>query len=312
MPDLGVRIMTGEAVRLIKQTIELILCVTESLREYAPPERQNDLFLIQRTMHTAAATESRAASQVGTVQADDLRGPWCEGRTCMLPNHGGRAVEDEGLAAPRYFNLVRFRSTLADRLVRDGVDFFAVQAILGHSKANTTAAYLRNHLLEEPIRQELNEHLVKVHRNMQELSTQPKPYATAENIARLGHDGVIYKGILCDCKNVYAPPAHIQALLKQDGSWEDGKPCSYYDMCLLCDNLLITRRSLPLIVQYAREIGESSASITPGAKLYAKKLAVLEDVLNYFTPDDIAWAEEVSHGSDTMIDPLTYQGHQDA
>lgn len=123
---------------------------------------------------------------------------------------------------------------------------------------------------------------------------------------------MIYKGILCDCKNVYAPPANIQALLKKDAVWEEGKPCSLYDMCLLCDNLLITRRSLPLIVQYASEIGNSSASITPSAKLYAKKLAVLEDVLNYFTPEDIAWAQEVYQESEVMIDPLTYQGHQDA
>ena len=42
------------------------------------------------------------------------------------------------------------------------------------------------------------------------------------------------------------------------------------------------------------------------------RVMVLEDVVNYFTPEDIAWAEEASHGTDTMIDPLTYQGHQDA
>lgn len=312
MPDGGVRIMIGDAARLIKHTVELILCATEPLREHAPTAIQNDLFLIRRTRETSGATSSSATSPIGAVCARDLRYPWCEGRSYVLPDRDKHVLEKDNDVAPRYLNLVRFRSTLADRLVREGVDFFAVQAILGHSSASTTADYLRNHLLEEPIRHELNTHLVAVHRNMQELRAHPKPYATPENIALLGRDSMIYKGILCDCKNVYAPPANIQALLKKDSVWEEGKPCSLYDMCLLCDNLLITRRSLPLIVQYASEIGNSSASITPSAKLYAKKLAVLEDILNYFTPEDIAWAQEVYQESDVMIDPLTYRGHQHA
>lgn len=312
LPDSGVRILTGEAARLIRQTIDLILCVTEPLRSQAAAERQNDLFLIRRNKASMAGASSIAQHAVGTVCAEDLRGNWCEGRTCLLPMDGGSSPQDDTAAAPRYFNLARFRSTLADRLVREGVDFFAVQAILGHSKAQTTADYLRNHLLEAPIRQELDAHLQKVHRNMQELDALPKPYATADNVARLGRDGVIYKGVLCDCKDVYAPPANIRALLKQSVTWEEGKPCAYYDMCLLCDNLLITRRSLPMIVKYKREIEESQAAITPGAKLYAKKLAVLEDIMQYFPPEDLAWAEEAAHQTDVMIDPLTYQGHQDA
>ena len=282
--------------------------MTAPLREHATPALQNDLFLVRHyAMPRKLDVSGEKPVQAKRMGLDHVS-TWYDDikRALCIAVGGAVAVSESHI--PQYLNLVRFRSTMADRLVREGVDFFAVQAILGHRKAATTASYLRSHLLAGALRAELDTHLQKIHRNMAELAADPKPYATPENVEQLGQNGVIYKGILCDCKNAYAPPEKIRNLLKRAGNWEDGKPCAYYDMCLLCDNLLVTRRSLPLVVQYQREIEASNVPGTPAAKLYLRKTAVLDDIRNYFSAEDMAWAEEVALEGQVMIDPLTYKG----
>ena len=309
-PDLGVRMLFGKQANLIRKTIETVLQLTESLVNEAAPEHQHLLFLVRRLGRKAASQEKPGIRfQVKGFTKHDV-GAWYQALKDDIAVRMKESSNGHEMKIPSHLNLVRFRSTMADRLVREGVDFFAVQAIMGHRSASTTADYLRAHLIEGPIRIELDQHLRKVHTNMQELAASPKPYATVENLKQLGQDGVIYKGVLCDCKNAYDPPDNIKRLLKRAGEWNEGKPCSYYDMCLLSDNLLITRRSLPLIMQHQREIEASSISDTPSAPLYEKKRAVLNDILNYFGPEDIAWAEEIAQSTLPLIDPMTYRGSQ--
>ena len=310
LPDLGVRMLSGKQAILIRKTIETILHLTEPLVDQAPSQCKNHLFLVRRVARPGAtANLPKVRFEISGISKQDT-GQWYRSQQEDTARRMRESAETQPIEIPRYLNLVRFRSTMADRLVREGVDFFSVQAIMGHRHAGTTADYLRAHLIEGPIRIELEAHLRKVQRNMQDLAATPKPYATPENIEQLGRDGVIYKGVLCDCKNAYDPPENIKRLLKRAGGWEEGKPCSYYDMCLLCDNLLVTRRSLPLIIQHEREIDAGSVSGTPASPLYEKKRAVLQDIRNYFGPEDIAWAEEVAQRAMPMIDPMTYRGYQ--
>jgi hypothetical protein len=190
-------------------------------------------------------------------------------------------------------------------MVREGYDFFRIQAVAGHASFKTTERYLAEHQLAPQAQREISATLKQIHYNKQEFENNPKPYATPVT-QHLGE--VIYKGLICDCKNVFDPPEMIKHL----PGHIDGEPCILWNMCLLCPNVVIARKHLPNLVAYEHEIeaalSKSNLGHTPTGLKYQKIKAVLKGIFNEFGDEDLAWAREISECADAYVDPVTYRG----
>lgn len=279
---------------IIRRTVELILKLTEPLVAEAREEDKGYLMLV----HSSRRFPKQARPH-GVYVLD--RG--------SLQNTSGkikRALTKAGYDnVPEYLNIGRFRPTVITKLVREGHDFFRVQLAVGHASARTTQRYLNSLKLAPQARREVSATLVQIHRNKEKIERAPKPYATA---VTQHQEGVIYKGVLCDCKNVFDPPDAVRRL----PTFQEGQACTYWNMCLLCPNVLITRKHLPLLVSYAKEIELSvegnNLTHVPNAPHYQKVAAVLEGIFQEFSEDDIEWAKQVAESSDVFVDGVTYRG----
>jgi len=282
---------------IIRRTMELILQLTEPLVCRASEEDKNYLLLVERNSHGPERVKHSDVflMKPGSLQSASIR----------LRNKLMKAGYSN---IPEYLNIGRFRPTIITKMVREGYDFFRVQAAVGHTSARTTQRYLSTLKLAPQAQREVSATLVQIHRNMSEIERDPKPYATA---ATQHQEGVIYKGVLCDCKNVFDPPDAVRRL----PIFKEGQACTYWNMCLLCPNVLITRKHLPLLATYAKEIELSiegnNLNHVPNAPHYHKVAAVLEGVFKEFTEEDVEWAKQIAKCSDDFIDGVTYRGVQE-
>jgi hypothetical protein len=281
---------------VIRRTIDLIKEVTERLLPYAAKEDRQFLFLFQplNAKQSLVSTAVRITSRRVVSWAASIRD----------------SVAITG-ARQSTINLARFRPTKITQMVQDGYDFFHVQAVAGHAQAKTTAHYLAKHQLNPQAQREVSRTLARIHENRVEIDRVPKPYANAETLA---NDGVIFKGIMCDCKNVYDPPDWVKRL----PHYQPGRACTFWNMCLLCPNVLITRKHLPLLVSYAKEIEvaleHNNLLHAPNGAQYQKMQSLLGRIFNEeFDEETVAWAREVAENADYYLDAVTYRGveHQD-
>ena len=190
-------------------------------------------------------------------------------------------------------------------MVREGYDFFQIQAVAGHANTKTTALYLAKHQLNPQAQREVSQTLIRIHENQIEFERDPKPYARTET--GVG-ERFITKGVIADCKNVLEPPDWVKRL----SSYRPGQPCTLWNMCLLCPNVLITRKHLPLLVAYDREILASiernNLGQAPNATQYRKIRAVLAGIFEDFGPEAMGWATQIAENADDHLDAVTYRG----
>lgn len=277
---------------IIKNTISLILKLTEPLVATAKEEDKNILLLVQ----VSSAGSDRPVGEVQRLNKNKIYA-WASQCKKLSP--------EEGDDIPSNINLARFRPTKITQMVRDGIDFFRVQAAAGHAHAKTTTKYIATHQLGDQERREVSAALGKIHQNRIELEQNPMPSYAAN--AMRHQEGVIYKGLLCDCKNVFDPPNTVRRL----PVYKEGQACTYWNMCLLCPNALITRQHLPLLATYYREIKAAidagNLGNAPNGMLYRKAAAVLEGIFLEFGDEAVAWAQDVAECDDQYIDPVTYR-----
>jgi integrase len=274
---------------VIRRTIELITKLTEPLVERAAPEDKPYLFLY----------EPRTPGLRDTIVRLNVQSFHQWARGCQ------RQIQKQNEAAlPEVFTLGRFRPTKIIELARQGKDLLDIQVVSGHSTASTTLRYLASHQIAPVAQKEVAAALQKIHENKQEFKKHPKPYAMAASSGKPGD--VIYKAILCDCKDVFNPPANIKKVM----SHKEGQSCSFFNMCLTCPNALVLKRHLPRLVAYKREIEtvrSNNLAKAPNSAHYDKSLAVINGVFLEFTQEELDWAEQKAQQSDYHSDPLTHR-----
>jgi len=269
---------------VIRQTIELILKLTQPLVGSARPEDKAFLFLYE-----ASRTSQRYVCHL------HARRFACWSLRFLLT----AKRNDEG--APANLNLSRFRPTRITHLVRQGKDLFHIQAIAGHRSVETTMRYLDAHQIAPKAQREVSRVLSHIHANIKEFHKHPKPYATKTT---LGDDNVIYRGIVSDCKNIFDPPKSVRHL----PTYKPNQPCTYFNMCLLCPNVLILKQHLPRLISYKNEIRRAMGNISraPNHAHYEKTLAVIVEILREFSEEDIQWATAEAQSADYHNDSFTY------
>lgn len=291
----GVLPFLNKQSEIIRKTIMQILALTEPLVEHAAEDEKQYLFLVQRANWTRPVTR---------IKLNDIS-YWKRDIPKIISN----TAPEKKVKIPKNLNLSRFRSTMIAKMVREGIDFFAISAAMGHVSPKTTFHYLRNLQLDDEIQGDISRHLTIIHSNMQEFKNNPKPYAS---YITQKSDGVIYKGVLSDCKNIYKIPEKMKKLMAMKDQWKEGAPCTHYDLCLLCPNVLITQKNLPYLLQHHKELiiflNDNSGHDAPHIQIYKKKQKILECIFREFDEIDVERARETAECLDEIIDPLTYRG----
>jgi hypothetical protein len=201
---------------------------------------------------------------------------------------------------PLVFNLSRFRPTKITEMVSQGYDFFDVMAIAGHASINTTLSYIDKLRWAGDFQRNIQKALSNIKENKQQYEQHPLPIA----ITRTAHpNDFIFKGPVCHCKNPYDPPE----VIRKQSTYHQGDACSYWNMCLQCDNVLITEMNLPKLMAFRNEIDRSLTNLSEipvVGELYKKMRMILDAVL---TPDEVFsrvnldWAAEVARTTEFEV-----------
>ena len=274
--------------RVISNSIKTILKLTERLVPEAAENDRKYLFLSQRKLRTSEG-------KPGRVERVSLRiaHNWLEK---IVRSHDLRG--DDGM--PLVFNLSRFRPTKITEMVSQGYDFFDVMAIAGHASINTTLSYIDKLRWAGDFQRNIQKALSNIKENKQQYEQRPLPIA----ITRTAHpNDFIFKGPVCHCKNPYDPPE----VIRKQSTYHQGDACSYWNMCLQCDNVLITEMNLPKLMAFRHEIDRSLTNLSEipvVGELYKKMRMILDAVL---TPDEVFsrvsldWAAEVARTTEFEV-----------
>jgi len=272
----------------IKKTITTILSITSRIRENAKDEIKEFLFIY----------ESRGGNKFGKISRfdDKVSYSFCK-----------QLVSDYELkdsnAAPLKLRLVRFRSTKLTQMVKDGFDIFEIQAVAVHGNIKSTIQYINIREIEPKLDAEVKYAVERIY----ETYTSAKD-SQNDKVDLLGQRQNVFKGFVSNCKNPFDPPEEI----KRIQNYKHGKPCTYFNMCLSCPNVIITKFHLPLLINYRNQILNSAViqnNEGPHPHIYRKSLAILNSLLDeeksLFSKAELDVARRKAEQLvDEVIDPL--------
>jgi hypothetical protein len=135
--------------------------------------------------------------------------------------------------------------------------------------------------------------LTTIKRNKSEYDRNPRPIAITRDATP---DKFIFKGPVCHCKNPYDPPE----VVRKSGTYSEGDACSYWNMCLQCDNVLITEMNLPKLIAFRNEIELALSNLNEipiMGELYKRMKMILDAVLmpdELFSKASLQWAAELA------------------
>jgi hypothetical protein len=286
---------------LVERCIDRILQLTAPIRARADPELAKYLFIY----------ECPGPKMMGAILHFDLAkvNKWCH-RQVDAQN---LKAEDSGERLS--FNLVRFRPTRLTEMAKQGKDYFEIQQFAGHEDILTTIDYIDEHTFGQLADKETAQALETIWRNKREYEAKEEkarkrviPIQTSESPAPT-------KTLMCDCKDIFNPPEHVRKLFE----YVEGQACPRQDMCLFCDQNIVTEKDLPVIAYYRgqvqRALSPESSTDLPNRKVYQKTLKLLNQILDVetseFTPEQIEKAIEMSLDVDMVIDSLVYVATED-
>jgi hypothetical protein len=278
--------------RIISKTIKDILELTEPLVKLASENDRSYLFLYQSSGTNGFGKVQRINNKVinnwtqKIVKEYDLRG-----------SEGG----------PLVFNLSRFRPTKFTEMVTQGYDIFDIMAVAGHKSIITTLAYIDRLKSTTDFHRKIHRELTIIKENKRAYERKPLPIAITTD-AKPGE--FVFKAPVCHCKNPYDPPDRA----KNSEGYREGDPCIFWNMCLQCENVLITEMNLPKLFAYRIEIMRALANVSemPGqGELYKKMLMILDEILSpgeVFSKEILEWAAELAKDREfEVLDTFIHQ-----
>jgi hypothetical protein len=267
--------------RIIANSIAAIQKLTEPLAKQASTEVAKYLFIFQprgRTSTGGVGEVKRLTLSIAESWTERIR-----------KRHDLRADNGDALR----FNLSRFRPTKITEMVAQGFDFFDIMAVAGHASVITTLSYIDRLKWANDFHHKIERALTSIRRNKQEYERKPLPVAITRN-ATPGN--FIFKAPVCHCKNPYDPPEAV----RRSGSYHEGEACTYFNMCLSCDNVLVTEMNLPRVVSYRSDIELALTNVSDiprQGELYKKTKMILDEILApgiLFSKEAIDWATQLA------------------
>jgi hypothetical protein len=283
----------------IRQIIDLVLSLTSKIRMHAPEEISDRLFIF----NNYSRNSSKCKPSIVAIDWSAEAGAW-------------RAMfaTDEGLydrfGKDFMFNIARFRPTFATNQILAGAGLFQVKVLLGHQNMVTTEKYLDEHRIAPKFNKVISNALSEITKKC----TAPKPNHVENNnvddeyIIENFHETLSGVG----CKNAYNPSASV----RNATGHREGSVCKNWNMCLLCDNAIITVNSLPKLISYREKIKDAlstgNISIQIKAELYRNTVELIDGILvpdAIFEKSDIDRAFELAAElNDVLLDQLVWQG----
>lgn len=201
----------------------------------------------------------------------------------------------------------RLRPSFISELVERDVPVREIQLILGHKHIDTTLAYLDRMDFNHIARSKLDVALRELHESAAEVAdnlSRCEAEANLIDVVNLDGPQVIFKTPLASCRNIFNPPEFIKKL----SSYVPGSPCALYNMCLGCENVLLTASNLPELFAMERDyltLKEVSRIMdTPYGRVVRENLALLEGILHSksdFSPEELAEGRRLSEFVDTTV-----------
>ena len=148
---------------------------------------------------------------------------------------------------PLTLTISRFRPTFVSEMLRNGVTVREIQLMLGHSSLQTTLGYIDSLDFNSMSRMKINDELEEIHQSTLDKKVEKVP----EDIESKKNDELVttFHTPLAECRNIFDPPDFVKNL----SSYIPGTPCSQYNKCLSCDNVIITAKNLPEIFAMKRD-----------------------------------------------------------
>lgn len=265
--DLTVQDLKEKQYQMIKRTIRIICQLTQKYREYADPEIRDLLFIYQ--------IQSRASFRRVTVFTTPSISYWCQN---LVKRHGLKDTAGEALD----LQVSRFRTTKITQLAADGVRPEEIQVWAVHASIETTINYMNLRGLQTKLIEDTQSGLQRIHDTLQYANTSETPETKAPVTP--------FKGAFCDCKNIFDPPEEVKKL----SSYRRGQACSWFNMCLSCKNVVITKFHLPLLYNYRTQITSSEVYRSgqgPYPQIYNKTLDIIDSIFDEqrspFSKDEI-------------------------
>ena len=282
----------------VHELIKLVVDLTRRIRDKAPEEIRDVLFLYERSLSSKMKFFDHDITSIreqNTVTAWNRRFV----KFNNLTDHSGKTIR---------FNSKKFRPTLASKMILAGANIFQVSVALGHESVMTTNNYLSGLRLAPEFNKVVSEALT-------DISRRSKDEMEARRIKpRLEHNDSSPVKMLsgCSCRNPYNPSENVRAATR----YREGSLCKYWNMCLLCKSSFVTESSLPKLINYKLELETallSNAAISVVHKeLMEQVIEIINGILEpdeIFPEDVLANAKVVAYELDEVeLDQLVYQG----
>ena len=288
----------GDVAKQVKTLVAMIISLTVRIREEAPPE------LAQRLILFVDVEASIAAGTQVVVGLDPKRkaGHWYS-----------KFKREEGLTERLgdsfSFNISRCRPTLVTNMVLAGATLLQVQTALGHSKIGTTITYLDGHRLRPAFNREVSDAMDKIVRRSRDHRVAPNNPAAPRLPLNAGFSETLSG---CGCGDPYAPSQNVRTATKHI----EGAVCKFWNMCLFCDQAIVTEASLPKIIVYRQRVSaaleEKSPAIQPREQLFKDVVALIDGIIK----EDVIFPRQVIEEAkcksvaldDVLVDQLIYHG----
>lgn len=297
--DAEIAWLTTSQSKAVAQIFEDVKALTADFRDAAPKDIRNKLFIWQSSApRTFLKIKSFATSKVGIVPE-------------LFSSYSKRKglVDDGG--APLSLTPSRLRPSFISELVERDVPVREIQLILGHKHISTTLAYLDRMDFNSIARSKLDVALRELYERAVESPDQPDAASQIEgetasliDVVQMDTPEVVFKTPLASCRNIFNPPDIVKKL----STYVPGSPCSMYNMCLGCENVLLTASNLPELFamerDYLKLVEVSRVMDTPYGHVVRENLALLDKILNVnsdFSGEELAEGRRLAEFIDTTI-----------
>lgn len=279
----------------VAQIFEDIKTLTAPMRGSAPEAVRDKLFIWQSSARVSfMAIKSFATAKDGALGV-------------AFAAYAKRKGLLDSAGQPLSLSPSRLRPSFISELVERDVPVREIQLILGHKHIETTLAYLDRMDFNHIARSKLDVALRELHESAAEAFDQGPnndDEANLIDVVNLEGPQVVFKTPLASCRNIFNPPEFIKKL----STYVPGSPCALYNMCLGCENVLLTASNLPELFAMERDylmLKEVSRIMdTPYGRVVRENLALLEGILHSksdFTPEELAEGRRLSEFVDTTV-----------
>lgn len=287
--------LTSTQAKAVKEVFQEVIQITSSFRHDIEDEAlKNRLFIYQ-------SNSTKKHGRVTPIFGNKERNEKSLGDNLASFVEKYNLKDDQG--KPLTLTISRFRPTFVSEMLDSGVSLREIQLMLGHSTIRTTISYLDSLDFNSISRIKINDALKGIHQSTLNEKTQAKDLIRIVEHTNVKKLAITFHTPLAECKNIFDPPEFVKKL----SSYIPGTPCSQYNKCLSCDNVIITAKNLPEIFAMQRDYTllteHTRVMDTPYGHVIRENLELIKNItdpqLSDFSTDELQDGQRLSEFIET-------------